>query len=255
MYINGGDTAASWSPQQVNARPYNLTYTPPLNATNVASVFSLTTEGTVKLVSENDMEGPVLRSLLNRSTCYFDADLSQPEWVCPLRLNITLTSTLAEQHANYSVLVLLREVDEFPPVLSPSSSTQFTVSEGTPINHSGNVNVTDEDFFSRNSFSFLQDSSTLFLFDSTRGILRMRSPLSTLQPEYPVTCQHDVCFMVLQFTVFGEVKQSTFTANISLRPTPRYIGLTPNTKSVEVSEALQSSLGAKVGQRGCQLQS
>jgi len=251
VYINGSDTAASWSPEPVDARPYNLTYRPPLSATNIASVFSLTTEGTVKSVSDIDMEGPVLRSLLNRSTCYFDADLEVPEWVCPLRLNITLTSTLAEQHANYSILVLLHDVDEFPPVLSPSSSTQFTVSEGIPvntvlvsfdsqqpaINHSGNVNVTDEDFFSRNRFSFLQDSSTLFLFDSTRGILRTHSPLSTLQPEYPVTCQHDVCFMVLQFTVFGEVMQSTFTANISLRPTPRYISLTPNTGSVEVSEA------------------
>ena len=251
VYINGSDTAASWSPQQVNARPYNLTYRPPLSATNIASVFSLTPEGGVKLVSDIDMEGPVLRSLLNRSTCYFDADLSEPMWVCPLRLNITVTSTLAEQHANYSILVLLGEVDEFPPVLSPSNSTQFTVSEGIPvnttlvsfdsqqpaINHSGNVNVTDEDFFSRNSFSFLQSSSTLFLFDSTHGILRTRSPLSTLYPEYPVTCQHDVCFMVLQFTV-GEVTQSAFTANISLRPTPRYIGLTPNTGFVEVSEAL-----------------
>ena len=251
VYINGSDTAASWSPQQVNARPYNLTYRPPLNATNIASVFSLTTEGGVKLVSDIDMEGPVLRSLLNRSTCYFDTDLTLPKWVCPLRLSITFTSTLAEQHANYSILVLLGDVDEFPPVLSPSSSTQFTVSEGIPvntvlvsfdsqqpaINHSGNVNVTDEDFFSRNSFSFLQSSSTLFLFDSTHGILRTRSPLSTLQPEYPVTCQHDVCFMVLQFTV-GEVTQTPFTANISLRPTPRYIGLTPNTGSVEVSEAL-----------------
>ena len=168
-----------------------------------------------------------------------------------LCLNITFTSTLAEQHANYSILVLLGDVDEFPPVLSPSSGTQFTVSEGIlvntvlvsfdsqqpAINHSGNVNVTDEDFFSRNSFSFLQNNSTLFLFDSTRGILRTRSPLSTLQPEYPVTCQHDVCFMVLQFTV-GGVTQNNFTANISLRPTPRYIGLTPNTGSVEVSEAL-----------------
>ena len=252
VYINGSDTAASWSPQQVNARPYNLTYRPPLNATNIASVFSLTTEGGVKLVSDIDMEGPVLWSLLNRSTCYFDADLPLPKWVCPLRLNITVTSTLAEQHANYSILVLLGEVDEFPPVLSPPSNTQFTVSEGIPINtvlvsfdsqqpainHSGNVNVTDEDFFSRNSFSFLQSSSTLFLFDSTCGILRTRSPLSTLQPEYPVTCQHDVCFMVLQFTVFGEVTQSAFTANISLRPIPRYIDLTPNTGSVEVSEAL-----------------
>ena len=252
VYINGSDTAASWSPQQVNARPYNLTYTPPLNATNIASVFSLTTEGGVKLVSDIDMEGPVLRSLLNRSTCYFDANLTLPKWVCPLCLNITVTSTLAEHNANYSILVLLGEVDEFPPVLSPSNSTQFTVSEGIPINtvlvsfdsqqpaidHSGNVNVTDEDFFSRNSFSFLQSSSTLFLFDSTRGILRTRSPLSTLQPEYPVTCQHDVCFMVLQFTVFGEVTQSAFTANISLRPIPRYIDLTPNTGSVEVSEAL-----------------
>ena len=251
VYINGSDTAAGWSPQQVNARPYNLTYTPPLSATNIASVFSLTTEGGVKLVSDIDMEGPVLRSLLNWSTCYFDVELTLPKWVCPLHLNITVTSTLAEQHANYSIIVLLGEVDEFPPVLSPSSSTQFTVSEGIPVNtvlvsfdsqqpaidHSGNVNVTDEDFFSRNSFSFLQSSSTLFLFDSTRGILRTRSPLSTLQPEYPVTCQHDVCFMVLQFTV-GEVTQSTFTANISLRPTPRYISLTPNTGSVEVSEAL-----------------
>ena len=43
--------------------------------------------------------------------------------------------------------------------------------------------------------------------------------------------------MVLQFTV-GEVTQRNFTANISLRPTPRYISLTPNTGSVEVSEAL-----------------
>ena len=175
---NGSDTAASWSPQQVNARPFNLTYRPPVSATNIASVFSLTTEGGVKLVSDIDMEGPVLRSLLNRSTCYFDDDLSLPKWVCPLRLNITFTSTLAEQHANYSILVLLGDVDEFPPVLSPSSSTQFTVSEGIPVNtvlvsfdsqqpaidHSGNVNVTDEDFFSRNSFSFLQSSSTLFLF-------------------------------------------------------------------------------------------
>ena len=181
-------------------------------------------------------------------------------WVCPLRLNITVTSTLAEQHANYSILVLLGEVDEFPLVLSPSNSTQFTVSESIPVNtvlvsfdsqqpaidHSGNVNVTDEGIFSRNSFSFLQSNSTLFLFDSTRGILRTRSTLSTLQPEYPVTCQHDVCFMVLQFTVrgeenqftVGEVKQTPFTANISLRPTPRYIDLTPNTGSVEVSEAL-----------------
>ena len=251
VYINGSDTAASWSPQQVNARPFNLTYRPPLSATNIASVFSLTTEGGVKLVSDIDMEGPVLRSLLNRSTCYFDTDLTLPQWVCPLRLNITFTSTLVEQHANYSIIVLLGEVDEFPPVLSPSNSTQFTVSEGIPVNtvlvsfdsqqpaidHSGNVNVTDEDFFSRNSFSFLQSSSTLFLFDSTHGILRTRSSLSTLQPEYPVTCQHDACFMVLQFTV-GEVTQSNFTANISLRPTPRYIGLTPNTGSVEVSEAL-----------------
>ena len=52
-----------------------------------------------------------------------------------------------------------------------------------------------------------------------------------------MTCQHDACFVVLQFTI-GEVTQSAFTANISLRPTPRYIGLTPNTGSVEVSEAL-----------------
>ena len=66
VYINGSDTAASWSPQQVNARPYNLTYTPPLTAANIASVFSLTTEGGVKLVSDIDMEGPVLRSLLNQ---------------------------------------------------------------------------------------------------------------------------------------------------------------------------------------------
>ena len=251
VYINGSDTAASWSPQQVNARPFNLTCRPPLSATNIASVFSLTTEGGVKLVSDIDMEGPVLRSLLNRSTCYSDANLPLPKWVCPLRLNITFTSTLTEQHANYSILVLLHDVDEFPPVLSPSNSTQFTVSEGIPVNtvlvsfdsqqpaidHRGNVNVTDEDFFSRNSFTFLQNSSTLFLFDSTRGILRTRSTLSTLQPEYPVTCQHDVCFMVLQFTV-GEVKQTPFAANISLRPTPRYIDLTPNTGSVEVSEAL-----------------
>ena len=191
VYINGScsDTAASWSPQQVYARPYSLAYTPPLNATNITSVFSLTTEGGVKLVSDIDTEGSVLRSLLNRSTCYFDVDLSLPKWVCPLRLNITVTSTLAEQHANYSILVLLVEVDEFPPVLSPSSSTQFTVSEGIPvntvlvsfdsqqpaINHSGNVNVTDEDFFSRNSFSFLQSNSTLFHFDTTCGILRTRS--------------------------------------------------------------------------------
>ena len=96
VYINGSDTATPWSPQQVNARPYNLTYRPPLNATNIASVLSLTTEGGVKLVSDIDMEGPVLRSLLNRSTCYFDVDHSLPKWVCPLRLNITLTSTLAE---------------------------------------------------------------------------------------------------------------------------------------------------------------
>ena len=66
VYINGSDTAASWSPQQVNARPYNLTYRPPLSATNIASVFSLTPEGGVKLVSDIDMEGPVLRSLLNQ---------------------------------------------------------------------------------------------------------------------------------------------------------------------------------------------
>ena len=52
VYINGSDTAASWLPKQVDARPYNLTYTPPLNATNIASVFSLTTEGTVKSVSD-----------------------------------------------------------------------------------------------------------------------------------------------------------------------------------------------------------
>ena len=128
VYINGSDTAAGWSPQQVNARPYNLTYRPPLSATNIASVFSLTTEGEVKLVSDIDMEGPVLRSLLNRSTCYFDVDLSLSKWVCPLRLNITVTSTSAEQYTNYSILVLLGEVDEFPPVLSPSSSIQFTVS-------------------------------------------------------------------------------------------------------------------------------
>ena len=43
--------------------------------------------------------------------------------------------------------------------------------------------------------------------------------------------------MVLQFTI-GVVTQSAFTANISLRPTPRYIGLTPNTGSVEASETL-----------------
>ena len=252
VYINGSDSAARWPQEQVTERPFDLSYSSPLDTTDVASVFTLTTEGAMEVVSVIDMEGPVLEPLLNVSACFFGANLSLSRWVCPLRLTITVTSARAEEQADYDILVLLVDVDEFPPVLSPPSSTQYTVSEDIPIgsvlvsfdprepavSQRGNVNVTDQDFFPNNTFSFFQKNSTLFSFDSTHGVLRTDSPLSTMEPKYPMTCHRDVCFMVLQFSVQGEAMQTNFTANVTIQPTPCYIGLTPNTSSVEVSEAV-----------------
>ena len=252
VFINGSDNAASWSQQEVTARPFDLAFNSSLDSTNVTSVFSLTTQGAMIVLSVIDMEGPVLKPLLTSSACYIDSGLSPPRWVCPLRLPITVTSTTAEERADYDILVLLVDVDEFPPVLSPSSSTHFTVSEDIPINtvlvsfdsqepainHNGNVNVTDNDFFPRNTFFFSQSRSTLFSFDSIQGVLRTRSPLSTLAPDYPMMCDPTVCFMVLQFSVQGDAMATSFTANIAVKRIPQYIGLTPNASSVEVNEAV-----------------
>ena len=258
VYINGSDTVASWSQIESSSRPFNLAFSSSLDPTSVSSLFALTTMGSMVSLSIIDMEGPLLRPLLNSSACFYFTPSRQAILVCPLRLPITVTSTTADEQADYDILVLLGDVDEFPPVLSPSS-TQFTVSEDTPVgsvlvsfdsqepalNHSGNINVTDNDFLPRNTFSFSQSSSTLFSFDSTHGVLRIRSPLSTLEPVYPVTCEPDVCFMVLQFRVSGietggsfPVMETTFTATITIQPLPRYIELTPNTSSAEVSEAV-----------------